>query len=527
MDKNSPIKIYFRFTIFIFSFLGMPLKATELVRKVNANTPNAGNQGTLLPGNVMRFHIPYVGSNALLNTDTLLIRGKFFLPAPATIDGALYSCSLKMGREGVHGFFKRLTVLHGDRIVEQIDDYNVFASWYSELHWGEAFGAQLRSLTEYSDWAMYQNSTSSAAPNNGGLSQSMAPLAAGYEFAFAPLSAILGARATKKKFPLCVLNPMEPLVLELELAPGIDMHFTNRNRGYSIEEMSMNCDYDMMGSGLGGQLRKSMSGITWDILAYEQHIKDMTMPASTTAITQPYSYGGIATPDVEVDFYIRSNVQAMTRMIHYFRNMQIYFVEPSNSSMAPLSLIYPELTQWQYSIDNQTVPDQKLTATIFSCTTNEFAQTQFGMIAATSFKTMGCLRLAADHTFNPMHELLEDYGAVPVREQGTPSSQMFTTISTSEGYPETGPGRGEDGGFFLAYDFTRSVDTPTLGRTYGSGSFRLKNTDFIVSLGMNNKLTNDANVVGTATTYPLRITTLVEYKRHITLDKLGRLEAYF
>jgi len=517
------------------------LRATEMVRKVNADTPAANGQARIQQGNTLRFHIPYVGGNAILNPKSLIIRGRFYVgvvpvTAPSTQPQVFFQ------REGIQGIFKNMRILHGDRLIEEISRYSDYASWYTQLHNSGANGTSLHCPGSFCDLGNYVSAALATTlwPDSG--ESPIGPLdggATGHEFAFAPLSAILGSRATKDKFPLCVLNPMEPLVIEFDLdTDGSLINWGTLPGGgptsaivgsFTLGECYLNADYDMVGDSLGRQLKESSAGISWDIPGLEKHEHILPMPAGVLPTDAATSYGGDVPPDIVDRFLIRSNVQAMTRLIHYFKH-QGYEQSTTTSVDERAFLQYPELTSWQYQIENMLVPDRAMTAQIYqtgapTAIGGMWPRAHMGRIWTTSMKTVGELLLAPTCGFQPMFELVFDYTK---KLPGGPAVITPTIFSMTKPFEMEGTdgARGDDGGFFMAYDFTRQVEGGA-GKTapWGDGSFRLRGTDFEVILGMNNRLGNRTGQ--SPLDYNLVVVTLVEYKRRMVIDKLGRFDAYF
>jgi len=516
------------------------LRATEMVRKVNADTPAVtgfGTKGTdrIRLGNTLRFHIPYVGGNAILNPKSLIIRGKLFLETPGVGDDPVFGVFFE--KEGIQGIFKNMRVMHGDRLIEEITRYHDFATWYAKLHWSGKRGSSLHAPGEFANLGNW--GPSADVPDSGAsVITILDDGETGHEFAFAPLSAILGVRATKEKFPLCVLNPMEPFVLEFDLDPdGLLMNWDRTGIGaWSLGECYLNADYDMVGDTLGRQLKETSAGISWDIPGLEKHEHTLLMPASTSGspgadpgtFAPQTSYGGDKPAEIQDRFLIRSNVQAMTRMIHYFKHKG-YDEATTVAFDARGFFQYPELTSWQYQIENMPVPDRAMTALIYQTlgSGSRWPRAHFGRIWTTSMKTAGEMKMAPTCGFQPGFELVFDYSKkLPGNIMQNNSIYSMTQPAEMNSAAAT---REEDGSFFMAYDFTRQVDGGAPARSpWGDGSFRLRGTDFEVILGMNNKLGTGFTSPDVAPTeYTLVVVTLVEYKRRLVIDHLGRFDAYF
>jgi len=501
-----------------------------MVRKVNADTPAANGFGTkgqarIRKGNTMRFHIPYVGGNAILNPKSLIIRGKFYVESEAI--GCFFE------KEGIHGVFKNMRVMHGDRLIEEITRYSDFATWYAHLHWSGQRGQSLHAPGEFAQLGNYAYSIDFPPAGTSAPITRLDGGDTGHEFAFAPLSAILGCRATKEKFPLCVLNPMEPLVLEFDL--DVDGTLVNWDGGdmgeWSLGECYLNADYDMVGDSLGRQLKETSSGISWDVPGLEKHEHTLLMPGSTDVLqgAAGTSYGGDKPADIEDRFLVRSNVQAMTRMIHYFKH-QGYETATATALDARAFLQYPELTSWQYQIENMMVPDRPMTAQIYQTSTPTaptgfWPRAHMGRIWTTSMKTAGELKFAPTCGFQPGFELVYEYTKKLPGGPVTSANRIYSM--TQPGEASTGnASREEDGAFFMAYDFTRQVEGGAPPRSpWGDGSFRLRGTDFEVILGVNNRLGVTPGTPPGA--YTLVVVTVVEYKRRLVIDHLGRFDAYF
>jgi len=282
----------------------------------------------------------------------------------------------------------------------------------------------------------------------------------------------------------------------------------------------------MVGDALGRQLKESSSGISWDIPGLEKHEHTIPMPAGVLPTLAGQTWGGDVPPDIVDRFLLRSNVQAMTRLIHYFKH-QGYETSTTAAIDERAFLQYPELTSWQYQIENMLVPDRAMTAQIYQTQTpaTYWPRAHMGRIWTTSMKTVGEIHLAPTCGFSPMYETVFDYTKKLPGGPPGPAPMVFSMTKPFE-MESTDGARGDDGGFFMAYDFTRQVEGGA-GKTapWGDGSFRLRGTDFEVILGVNNRLGN--RITEAPEDYNLVVVTLVEYKRRMVIDKLGRFDAYF
>lgn len=510
-----------------------PLKVTEMVRKVNSDTPAYSGQDTITMGNTLRFHIPYVGGNAILNPLSLTIRGQFTITS--------HGSSCYFVDNGIHCLFSTMRVMHGDRVIELIERYDDFAELYISTHNAGRWGMNHRLCSEFCELGNFGRPN---APTT-----SLLPLSSTdpihtttpHEFCFQPLSAVLGLRATKDKFPLCVLNPMEPLVIEFDIDPlGTQVNWTSGTGigTFQLTNCYLNADYDMVGASLGQQLKTSMSGIEWDIPGLEKHERDYEVQHSVInypvgAIGTFIDWGGEQSPDQTTEFHVRSNVQAMTRMFHYFKNKNFDRQVISPVVNRRNFLTYPEITRWQYQIANQPVPDRPITAQIYLSLTSGgvYPRAHFGRMWTTTMKTAGEIVLNPNCKFSPKSDFAWDYSkkCPGMSSLGTSPLIVSLTQPWSANFGE----RGDDGTFFLAYDFTRQPETPSNSKRtpWGEGSFRLRDTEFIVQFGLYNRI-GQTGIAADGTdydvpAYPLVMVTLVEYRRRLVIDKLGRLDAYF